>query len=153
MTEAEVIRAVQTELQDELASELDSKAFRRITAKTSSETGWSLPISGSFKEFWFVERAKRHALYVLCTVVAPDFKYKQINLQHPWEHYWEMIKQADLEFKEALADNPYEFPVEVADVAVLGSYLHSGFQYDNLGRDTTYSGKNKVDFNPDSNDN
>jgi hypothetical protein len=148
MTEQDVIKALKTELQSELADELDTAAYRRIVAKTSAETGWSLPLSKNFQYFWYVERAKRHALYFLCTVVAPDFKYKQIELQQPWQHYWEMIKQADLDFKEALSEHPEEFPLEV-DPAAFGVYIHAGFQYDTLGRDTTYDSDNKVVYSPE----
>jgi hypothetical protein len=95
-------------------------------------------VSGSFKEHWIVERTKRHALYYMLTSVSSDFKYEAINLQQPWEHYWEMVKLMDADYKEALLNNPDKFPVDEADPSSLGSYLTAGFKYDDLGRDLTY---------------
>lgn len=154
MTEAEVKKAVKDELQEDAVNELSDTAFKRVINKTSSETGWSLPVAGNFKTFWFVERTVRHCLYMLCTKTAPDFKYKQISLNQPWEHYWEMIKHADEAFKEAVNENPEQFPVEVdaTTIASLGVYIEAGFSYDSLGRDTTYNSDHDTNFEPKETD-
>lgn len=151
MTEQEVLDALQLELGVDIAAEIIDDAYTRILAKTASETGWSLPVSGNFKEYWFVERAKRHALYHLCTTVAPDFKYKQISLHQVWEHYWEMIKQADEDFKQAIEDNPAEFPIDASYMS-FGTYITAGFKYDKYGNDVTYGDNNEVEFFPTDDD-
>jgi len=115
------------------------------------ETGWTLPVSGSFKEFWIVERTKRHVYDQLRSGSAHKFKVEQINLQHRFEHYNSLIKTMDRQFEAAMKDNPAEFAG--ANVyEMFGTKVDAGYAYTETGRDKTLDPDNVVVFTPSNAD-
>jgi hypothetical protein len=100
-----------------------------------SELGWTLPITELTRESWAIKRGKRHALDVLCTVSAHKFKYKQINLNQRFEHYFALIKTMDEEYRWAL-ENDLAL-IDVSSTDMFGVYIRNGFVYDQYGRDVT----------------
>lgn len=115
------------------------------------ETGWTLPVSGSFKEHWIVERTKRHVFDQLRSGSAHKFKVEQINLQHRFEHYNNLIRTMDRQFEAAIKDNPAEFAG--ANVyEMFGTKVDAGFAYDELGKDKTLDSENIVVFTPSNAD-
>jgi len=115
------------------------------------DTGWSLPVSGSFKEQWLIQRTKRHLYDMLRAGSAHKFKVEGINLQQRFEHYNILIRDMDEDFETAVQDNPAEF-AGVDLFKMFGSKVDAGFSYDDYGRDTTYSDDNQVVFTPKETD-
>ena len=111
------------------------------------ETGWTLPVSGSFKEHWIIERTKRAVYDQLRSGSAHKFKVEGINLQHRFDHYNKLIRTMDSDFKAAIQDNPAEF-AGVSTYEMFGTKIDAGFQYDKLGKDTTYDSDNSVVHTP-----
>lgn len=140
MTSDEAIAAVQAEFRGGLADEFTDADYNRAVTKVQSETGWTFPVSGDFKEFWSVERIKRHMLWFLLGTKALKFKYKQISLHQPFEHLKDMLEVMDEDWKEAVLTNPEQFPAEVAADSwkMFGRYIGAGFEYDEVGNDKTY---------------
>ena len=126
---------------------LDDSQWDRVAEKAKQELGWSLPLSDSFKEFWLVERSRRHALVILMTEAAHKFKYKQLNLQQRHANYLATVKYLDEEFRKALEENPFSFSSAKPE-SFFGTYVGAGFSSDALGRDTTYTDGNLTDINP-----
>lgn len=123
----------------------------RLVDKTTSELGWSFPLSTRFKKYWFIERMKRHGYWMLLTEAAHKFKYKQVNLQHRFEHYKFIVAEVDKNFQAAIAENPAEM-AGVDPVQMFGHTIAAGFSYDEFGSDTTYEKSNKVSIAPDEYD-
>ena len=146
MEKSEAITAAQTELMG-LADSLGSDQLDRAADRASAETGWSYPVSGSFRESWVVERLKRWAISFLRDESASKFKYKQVNLQQRFEHYDKLVRYMDEEFKQAVEDNPAEF-ASLDPHYAFGTKIDAGFSYDSFGRETTYSDENLVGFGP-----
>lgn len=117
---------------------ITDESYARIAEKTMLELRWVFPVTDSFKEFWTVERARRHALYLLYVEAAQKFKYKQISLNQRFDHYAAIIKQMDEAFKVALDENPAMFP-GVATDAGFTQYIGAGFEYSDLGADVSPS--------------
>lgn len=91
------------------------------------ECGWALPVATSFRTHWLLERAYRHCIAMMCTETAPKFKFKQINLQHRFDHWFKMLQELDKQFAAIQAARPEEFPVESAlsdaqVIALFGDY-------------------------------
>jgi len=115
------------------------------------ETGWSLPVSGSFKEFWMINRSKRHVYEILRTGNAHKFKVEGINLQHRFDHYHKLIQEMDEKFEAAVIDNPAEF-AGVDTFKMFGTKVDAGFAYDDYGKDVTYDSDKVVIFTPKETD-
>jgi len=115
------------------------------------ETGWSLPVSGSFKEFWMINRSKRHIYEILRTGNANKFKVEGINLQHRFDHFHKLIQEMDEKFEAAVKDNPAEF-AGVDTFKMFGTKVDAGFAYDEHGKDVTYGTDNVVVFTPKETD-
>jgi len=115
------------------------------------ETGWSLPVSGSFKEFWMINRSKRHIYEILRTGNANKFKVEGINLQHRFDHFHKLIQEMDEKFEAAVKDNPAEF-AGVDTFKMFGTKVDAGFAYDEYGKDVTYGTDNVVVFTPKETD-
>ena len=107
------------------------------------QTGWTLPISGGFKEFWFKDRAKRNLFFYLMSEAAHKFKFEGINLQNRFQHYKSLIEWMDAEYLKAYEANIHEF-AGVEAYQLFGTKVDAGFQYDIKGADTTYSSDNQV---------
>jgi hypothetical protein len=137
-----------TEEVKSLDNYLDNDDYTNALADASRDTGWPLPVTTDFKIKWIKERAKRHIFFYLMTESAHKFKYKQINLQHRFEHYKEIIKTMDEEFIEAQEANPEQF-ANVDIFKTFGTKVDAGFSYvPQTGEDKTYDDSNLVMFNP-----
>ena len=111
------------------------------------ETGWTFPITTDFKILWMKQRAKRHLFFYLYTESAHKFKIKTLNLDQRFAHYRSLIRDMDREYRGIQAAYPYEF--EGGSVwEMFPNKIDSGFQYDDLGRDTTYDSDNVVINDP-----
>ncbi len=119
------------------ASTLTTEGLEAAVNKALAELGWSLPIDNAEKEMWLVIRAARHACYILWIASAQKFKYKQVNLQHRFEHYEKLIKHMDSEFDAALSANSTLFS-NIESYKLFGTAVGAGFAYDDLGQDITY---------------
>lgn len=134
-----------------LYSYLVDNDYENAADDASRETGWSFPVSGNFKEYWIKQRMKRHLFFYLYTESAHKFKYKQINLQHRFDHYHTMLfgkDGMDTKFVEAMEERPDLF-AGVSISHLFGTKVDAGFQYQpQTGRDTTYRDDNVVVFGP-----
>lgn len=125
-------------------SNLLGTAWTGLATETQAETinqaldelGFSIPLTESKKCYWLVERVKRHALYATVVIQAERFQYKQIRLQHKFEHYFKLIEKADEKFATALDEDPALFTG--SNIADAFFYNPAGFVYDAIGRDLTY---------------
>ncbi|RPI56451.1 MAG: hypothetical protein EHM49_00215 [Deltaproteobacteria bacterium] len=95
---------------------------------------WTYPITDAFKVYWFLERGKRHLMQIFLIESAKKFKYKQINLQHRFEHYFKLLELMDKQFLEAAKDNPALFPVPDGGWG-FPDYISNTFSYDFMGID------------------
>lgn len=126
---------------------LTNVGYEAASQEALNELGWSLPITDTYQEVWAVKRAKRHALFILFVESANRFQYKQIKLNHRFDHYERLIKMMDQEFEKEQNDNWTAF-TGVAVNHLFGTKIDAGFKYDYLGRDTTYNFNNYVNFTP-----
>lgn len=134
-----------------LSSYLEANDYVNALDDAARETGWSLPTTNDFQILWFKNRAKRHLFFYLQTEQAYKFKFEQINLQQRFEHLDTLIKRMDNEFAKAIKENIAEFG-EIDAYKIFGTYLHTGFASDEVGRDTTFLSDNEVDFHPNDTD-
>jgi len=145
---------MQTLLQEEvkgLDSYLDSEDYVNACSDASRETGWAFPVTVDYKIYWIKERAKRAIFFYLLSESAHKFKYKQINLQHRFEHYKALIAYMDDQFIKAQEERPDQF-ADVSSFKMFGTKIDAGFQYEQeTGRDTTYGDDNEVIFTPSEN--
>lgn len=149
LTRDQLLSALQQQLKG-IYSEFTSDELTEAVDDLLRETGWSFPFTTQFKEFWGVKRAKRNCLSLLLNESAHKFKYKQINLQHRWEHYFAMLKAEDEAWEKAKLENPEQFPVETTSDSYkyFGSKIDAGFAYDSYGNDITHDTDEEVDFYP-----
>ena len=117
-------------------TKLSSEELDQAAAKAMLELRWVYPISDSFKRYWAIERGKRHALYILLMIAAHKFKYKQINLNQRFDHYYQLIKTMDAEFAKVIDDYPSVFP-GVETEHGFTHYIPSGFENDFMGKDAS----------------
>jgi hypothetical protein len=121
-----------------LTSYLDSDDYSNACDDASRETGFSYPVADGFQTLWMKSRAKRHIFFYLLTESAHKFKYEQINLQHRFEHYRDIIKYMDAEYEKALEEN---------------TKIDAGFAYEpQIGRDRTYDDDNVTILSPKDTD-
>lgn len=146
LSRAGAILQVRTQMKT-VSDNLSEDELDLAVDRASSELGWSYPISGNEKEYWVVERAKRHALYMLLFEAADDFQYKKIHLEHRFKNFHMLLERMDSDFEKALEDNPTLFS-GVDTYKMFGTQIHAGFSYDSVGNDKTYDDDNEVDFFP-----
>jgi len=102
------------------------------------DTGWAFPVSGDTKIKWTKERAKRHIFFYLASESAHKFKYKQINLQNRFFHYFQLIKEMDKQWEAAQEDLLVELS-GAEEHELFGTKVDAGYSYEHqTGRDTTY---------------
>ena len=120
----------------DLATKVAAGAFEQVSNKTFNEFlgQWSYPITDDFQSYWFLERGKRHLIYIFLIASAHKFKFKQISLNNRFDHYIQLIRLMDDEFLKAAEDNPMAFPVASGGV-LFPMYLANTFNYDFLGRE------------------
>lgn len=118
---------------------ISDPGWTRVATQTELELGWAYVITDYNKEYWMVERCRRHAMYLLMVESANKFQYKKAYLQHKFQNYIQLIKQMDAEFEQAVEDDPHDIFGDIgASFSDFASYITTGFGTDNLGRDTTY---------------
>lgn len=98
-----------------------------------NELGWNYPIDKKRQVFWAIQRGKRHAFDLLRTVSAHKFKYKQISLNHRFEHYDTLVKSMDNAFFEASKTDATLMGVD--PYKMFGTYINNGIVYDQSGND------------------
>jgi|LGVF01.1.fsa_nt_gb hypothetical protein len=112
--------------------------FVGAASQTELELPWPYPITVATKEFWMVERCRRHTIYVLMVESAHKFQYRLIHLEHRFKNYIQLIKNMDETFYKAMEDDPNgvfdDIGAAFSDFAYL---ITSGFIYDSLGRDAS----------------
>ncbi len=126
---------------------LETADYTLVVDDTLRELNWTLPFTNNFKEFWIIERSKRHLFWLLMTGQTHKFKVKQIHLDQRFKNYEAVIQKMDEDFRQAQEDNPHEF-VNVSAVNMFGHVATAGFSSDELGRDTTYLNSNETSFSP-----
>ena len=151
MTKDELASKLKQEVKG-LDTYLDTIDYQNACDDASRETGWSYPVSTDFKIFWMKERGKRHLFFYLMSESAHKFKYKQISLQHRFDHYSKIIKMMDVNYEKTIEENPQEF-TDSSAVHAFGNQINAGFVYeDGTGRDETYNEDIDVRIKPDDSD-
>jgi len=115
------------------ASYLESEETEFAATQALRELGFSLPVDNKKKEYWCIERGKRHALDILRTVSAHKFKYKQLSLNQRFEHYNTLLDKMDADFEKALNSDPDLMDIDVTKF--FGVYLENSIVYDQFGND------------------
>jgi len=112
---------------------VSDNGFDQAADQAEKELSAIYPITDNIKSYWIVERVRRHAIYILMVEAAHKFQYKQIHIEHRFKHYIQLIEKMDREWLEVMED---EFGPVYDEFCY---YLETGFVYDALGRDITYS--------------
>lgn len=138
MDKSDVIVALKLSLKD-VVDLFEEPELEQAADIASFETGWKLPVTKDFRCYWIVERAKRACISMLCFSTAHKFKFKQINLNQRFDHYFKMLEFMDKMFEQAKKDNPDEFTDAVdamtleEKLSALGYYIPTRFQYTPAG--------------------
>lgn len=143
---ADLIEAIQVQLSSS-STLLTDPGYEAVAESTIQELGWSFPITTDLKIYWAIKRGVRHALFILWVASAQKFKFKQVNLQHRFDHYGTLLREMDKEFEKAMESNPAVFS-GVDTYKMFGTKLDAGFAYDGMGRDVTHYKDNYVNFTP-----
>lgn len=133
---ADIVVLAQIQLSSS-ATLLSPEGLTAAADSAATELGWSYPQTDPTRIFWLTKRAVRHACYILFVASAQSFKYKQVNLQHRFDHYDKLIKTMDSEWETALSSQPTIFS-SVDSYKQFGTALNVGFVYDGIGQDITY---------------
>ncbi len=104
-------------------------------SQSLNELGFKIPIKNPKKILWSIERGKRHCLDILRIQSAHRFKYKQLSLNHRFNHYDALIKDMDERFEKALNTDPDLMDIPFS--GIMGHYISNGFVYDQFGNDVT----------------
>jgi hypothetical protein len=147
MNEHEMVALLEKEVRG-LSSVLTIEDYQNACDDAVRETGWALSSTNSNIIYWLKQRAKRHLFFYLMSESAHKFKVKQYSLNQRFDHYRDTIEYMDKLWAEFLATN--ELILEDS-VGLFGTKINAGFQYDSLGRDTTYDDDNVVIFEPNEN--
>ena len=145
MDSTEMTTALMAELKG-LSSNFVADDYANAISEAERET-WSLPVTSSFRILWFKHRAKRHLFFFLWTEYIDKIRHKETHFQQRFEHLQKMIEKMDEDFLQSQKDNPSEF-ADVDAHEMFGTYIRSGFRYDNVGRDVTYEDLNEAILNP-----
>lgn len=133
------------QLKQQLGTISDKLTLPQIDASVSTalrELGWTLPVTHNTKEYWLIERAKRHCLFILMIESAHKIRYKELHLQNRFNQYKDLIYEMDQSFEKAMEANPSLFSSVNALDGGSGegfiSFIPAGFSYNDVGHDTTY---------------
>lgn len=151
MTEAELIARLERVFRAQVKDITDPDDYEDAISDAEEELGWELPQTGTFRERWLRERSIRHMMKILVISSARKFRYDVAHLHQRYEHYKALIKTADEEFETAVEDNPQEFE-NVSSTQMFGFNIGAGFQYSDIGEDTTYDVNAEVPIGPSSTD-
>ncbi len=107
---------------------LNEDAKLLAVSQALTELKYTYPLDKPMEQLWAIKRGMRHALDILRVESAHRFKYKQLSLNHRFNHYNELIGTLDKEFEDSFPE--------------LSGYMHSfyiesGFVYDRFGNDVT----------------
>ena len=150
MTSDELTTLLQQELKG-LTSSLEDDDFTNAIAQAQRDCGWTLPQTTDFKITWLKQRSKRHLFFYLQSEAAAKFRFKNIYLNHRFEHYTKLLEAMDKEFELAMEDNAYEF-AGVSAFQAVATRIDAGFRNEpQTGRDLTYSDTNQIILTPDEN--
>ena len=150
MTTADLITILRQEIKG-LSSNFVSDDYTNAINNAMRDTGWSMPVSTDFKIQWMKQRATRHLFFFLLTESAHKFKYKQINLQHRFDHYKTLVKDMDASFEKAQEEYVHEF-ADASAYEMFGTVIDAGFAGEpQTGRDITYDEDQKVIVTPNEN--
>ncbi len=150
MTKTELTTLLQQELKG-LTSSLEDDDYSNAIDQAERDTGWSMPQSTAFKVTWLIERSKRHLFFSLQSESAADFRFKNIFLNHQFEHYSKLVAKMDKDFEKAQEDNAFEF-AGVSAYETAGTKIDAGFaSQGQTGKDYTYSDDNEVIITPNEN--
>lgn len=142
----DLIDAIKIQLST-LSTLITEDGYSLICDQTLQELGWSYPMTTPTKVLWAIKRGTRYAIYLLLLVSASKFKYKQVNLQHRFEHYYKLIETMDEEFATAMATDIGTF-AGVEAFRMFGTKIDAGFTYGFDGKDETYDYDKFVNFAP-----
>ena len=148
MTRDDLIAVVKQEVKG-LRSRFVEDDWENAATDALRDTTWSLPESNDTKILWIKKRMKRHLFYMLWSESAHKFKFKQYNLQHRFKHYGQLIETMDLEWTTFLNE---EMLLLEGGTGAFGTKVDAGFQYDDVGRETTFTEDNLVQFTPTQSD-
>ena len=146
MTADELKELLEQEIKG-LRTKIDSNDLDNAVNNAQRDTGWVCPVTSDFQIQWLKERSKRWLFFFLWSESAHKFKFEQINLQNRFEHYKQLIEYMDKQFEAAKEENIAEFAGASA-YEMFGTKIEAGFQYDDVGNDTTYEGTNSVIITP-----
>jgi len=147
MTSTEMAALLQQELKG-LSSSIEDDDYTNAILAAERDTGWSLPQTADFKLTWLISRSKRHLFFYLLSQSAEDFRFKNIFLNHQFDHYSKLVDRMDKDFNVAIEDNALEF-AGVAATEIAGTKIDSGFGYQGqTSRDYTYDEDNEVIITP-----
>ena len=147
MTESQLVDLIQRELGG-LSTKFDDNNYADALDEAERETGFSAEgNSNSFQITWLKSRTKRHLFFQMLSESAHKFKFKQVNLQHRFDHYMRLISKLDGDFKIAIEENAHEF-AQVSVIHLFGHKADAGFSYDHMGNDTTYDDDQAVVVEP-----
>ena len=147
MTKAELTTLLQQELKG-LTSSLEDDDYSNAIDAAERDTGWSMPQTTAFNLKWMIERSKRHLFFFLMSEAASKFRYKDIHLQHRFEHYADLIRQMDTDFEKAQDEYAFEF-AGVPAYEQMAHKIDAGFAYESqTGRDHTFDDENIVLIHP-----
>lgn len=150
MTSAELVILLTAELKG-MASNFNAGDFTNAIDDAQRDTGWSLPLSTNFKIKWLKDRAKRHLFFYWLTEQANKFKYKQINLQDRFDHFFKLINQMDKDFEAIIEKEPHFF-MDAEAYKIFGHKIDAGFNSESqTGVDLTYSNDIEIIVTPNEN--
>ena len=148
MTSSEIVETLKIEIKG-LSDAFVPDDYLKAIEAADRDTGWSAPYAGSFKEKWTLLRAKRHLFFAMLSESAHKFKYKQINLQHRFDHYRELVKDLEEAWVLAQEEHPAEF-AGVEAYEMFGQKVDAGFATEpHTGQDLTYDEDQLVIINVD----
>ena len=148
MTKDEFIAEVQTEFGSTLRAEYSSDQFTSAADQAARDTGWAYPVSGDFKISWQKQRMQRHLFAYMMYINARKFKFEQINLQHKFGNFKDLVKMLDEDFRRAMEENPTAFANTDAWEG-FGHVADPGFAYEEqTGRDLSYDSDRLVKVTP-----
>jgi hypothetical protein len=126
---------------------LTEEGYEAAVDEALAELDYTLPITEFIRASWTIKRAKRHALFILYIESANRFQYKQIRLNHRFDHYHKIIESMDKEYQKALEEDWMDF-LDCDPNHLFGTKIAAGFAYNVFGEDRTYDFANYVNFAP-----
>jgi hypothetical protein len=150
LTSAEDLKTVIGIQLSSLSTLITADGYALVCDQVTLELGWSYPVTSPTKVLWMIKRGTRYAIELLRLAAASKFKFKQVNLQHRFDHYQKLIEDMDKEFETAMAADIGLF-AGVDSFKMFGTKIDAGFAYTSAGEDITYDWDQYVRFEPSEN--